>query len=98
MSDGEVHVKGAYLHGSRHFAVKAASGFYRNPERGLPVTAGAVWVFDASTGRLTSILFDNGYLTDLRTGAAGAVAAEFMSRPDANKVAILGCGGQARHQ
>ena len=97
-SEGEVHVKGAYLHGSPFFAVKTASGFYRNPERGLPVTAGAVWVFDASTGRPASILFDNGFLTELRTGAAGAVAAEALSRPDSRGVAVLGCGGQARHQ
>jgi ornithine cyclodeaminase len=97
-NEGEVHVKGAYLHGSPFFAVKAASGFYRNPERGLPVTAGAVWVFDASTGRPAYILFDNGFLTELRTGAAGAVAAEALSRLNSRRVAVLGCGGQARYQ
>jgi alanine dehydrogenase len=98
LNEGEVHVKGAYLHGMPFFAIKAASGFYRNPERGLPVGAGAVWIFDATTGRLATIVFDNGFLTDLRTGAAGALAAELLSRADSKRVALLGCGAQARFQ
>ena len=47
---GEVHVKGAYLWGEPTFAVKVASGFYRNAERGLPTGSGLVLVFDATTG------------------------------------------------
>ena len=68
---GDMHVKGAYLRGAPFFSYKAASGFYDNPRRGLPVNAGLVAVFDAETGFPRAILFDNGYLTDLRTGAAG---------------------------
>lgn len=96
--EGEVHVKGAYLNGAPYFSIKVASGFYRNPERGLPIGSGAVWVFDAVTGLLDAILFDNGYLTDLRTGAAGALAADLLARRSISQVGILGCGGQARYQ
>ena len=57
---GEVHAKGGHLHGSRWFSIKVATGFYRNPERGLPVTSGAVWVFSAETGLLELMIGDNG--------------------------------------
>jgi ornithine cyclodeaminase len=97
-SPGEVHVKGGHLHGSPFFSVKVASGFYRNPERGLPVTAGCVWVFSATTGSLEAMLLDNGFLTELRTGAAGAVAADALARREIETVGIIGSGGQARYQ
>ena len=69
---GEVHVKGAYLTGAPVFAVKTATGFYRNAERGLPVSGGMTMVHDARTGTLRILIADGGLLTDLRTAAAGA--------------------------
>ncbi len=95
---GETHVKGAHLKGSPYFSVKVASGFYRNPERGLPVGSGMVSVFDATTGQLRAVLFDNGFLTDLRTAASGAVAADVLARHDVQSVGVLGCGIQAAYQ
>lgn len=95
---GEFHVKGAYIHGSPYYSIKTASGFFRNPALGLPVGAGMVCVFDAATGMPVSILFDNGYLTDLRTGAAGALAADLLARKEASRAAIIGCGIQGRYQ
>jgi len=70
---GEVHVKGAYLKGSPIFALKVATGFYDNARRNLPTGAGLFLVFDATTGFPLALLRDNAYLTDLRTGAAGAL-------------------------
>ncbi|HXV96239.1 MAG TPA: hypothetical protein VD695_06800 [Gaiellaceae bacterium] len=96
--EGEVHVKGAYLHGAPTYSFKVASGFYRNPERGLPVGAGLVLAFSAETGQLAAVLFDNGYLTELRTGAAGALAADLLARKRVRKAAMVGVGGQARYQ
>ena len=95
---GEVHAKGGYLHGAPYFSIKVASGFYDNPRRGLPVSSGAVWVFEADTGRLAAILLDNAFLTELRTGAAGALAAELLARQEARTVGVLGSGSQARYQ
>lgn len=95
---GEVHVKGAYLHGAPIFALKVATGFYGNAVRGLPTGAGLFLVFDATTGFPAALLQDNGYLTDLRTGAAGALAARHLAPERLGKVAVLGSGVQARHQ
>lgn len=96
--EGEVHVKGAWLHGTPFFSIKEAAGFYRNGALGLPVGSGLILVFDAANGLLRAILFDNAYLTELRTGAAGALAADLLARKDATRVALLGAGGQARYQ
>ncbi len=96
--EGEVHVKSAYLRGSPIFAVKIASGFYRNPERGLPSGSGLILVFDATTGFPVALLDDHGYLTDLRTAAAGALATRLLAPPQLTSVAVLGSGVQARLQ
>ena len=95
---GEVHVKGAYLEGEPVFAIKVASGFYRNPERGLPTGSGLVLVFDSTTGYPLALLQDNGYLTELRTGAAGALATKLLAPERPLAVAVLGAGSQARYQ
>src|SRR5207244_4904977 len=95
---GEVHVKGAYLHGRPFYSIKEAAGFYGNAEKGLPVGSGLVLVFDATTGFLAAILFDNGYLTELRTGAAGALAADLLARRRVGMAAVIGAGSQARFQ
>ena len=95
---GEAHLKGAHIHGSPYWAVKAATGFWGNPERGLPLTNGLFLVFSAETGILSAILFDNGYLTELRTGAAGALAADLLAPAEIEQAAIVGAGGQARYQ
>ncbi len=94
----EVHVKGAYLRGTPFFSVKVASGSYDNPARGLPVGSGMVLVFDATTGFPRAVLFDNGYLTELRTGAAGALAADLLAKREVARVGIVGVGSQARYQ
>ena len=95
---GEVHVKAGYLRGGGFYAVKLASGFPGNRARGLPAGDGMVLVFDAATGSPAALLLDNGLLTDLRTGAAGAVAAGHLSRRDSRVVGVVGCGVQARCQ
>jgi ornithine cyclodeaminase len=95
---GEVHVKGAHLHGSPFFCIKEAGSFPANAARGLPIAGGMVQVFDAETGGLRALLFDNGYLTDLRTGAAGALSAEVLARPGVVQAGVLGTGVQARFQ
>lgn len=96
--NGEVDVKTAYIPGLESFALKVSPGFFDNPKIGLPSTSGLMILFSARTGQLEALLLDNGYLTDIRTAAAGAVAARHLSRPDASSAAILGAGMQARLQ
>ena len=95
---GEFHVKTALIDGVPHVAVKIASGFYDNPSRGLPSGAGLMAVFDAATGLPVALLLDNGFLTDIRTGAAGAIAAEALAPRAFDTVGVIGSGLQARHQ
>jgi ornithine cyclodeaminase len=95
---GEVHVKGAFLEGEPVFAMKVASGFYRNSQRGLPTGSGLVLVFDAETGFPLALLQDNGFLTELRTGAAGALAVRLLAPERPLSMAVIGAGSQARYQ
>ena len=97
-TDGEFHVKTAHVAGVPHVAVKVASGFYDNPARGLPTGTGLMMLFEADTGMPAALLLDNGYLTDVRTGAAGAVAAECLARAGVETVGVIGSGVQARQQ
>jgi ornithine cyclodeaminase len=95
---GEVHVKAGYLHNGPYYTVKIASGFLDNPQLGLPSSDGTVLVFDARTGALAALLLDNGYITDLRTGVAGAISAKHLARARAETIAVVGSGAQARCQ
>jgi ectoine utilization protein EutC len=95
---GESHVKGAYIEGALHFVIKVANSFSNNRELGLPVGSGLMLAFDAITGALEAILLDNGYLTDLRTGAAGAVAVRHLAPATIRHAAFIGAGTQARFQ
>ncbi|WGF89529.1 ectoine utilization protein EutC [Marinivivus vitaminiproducens] len=96
--NGEVDVKTAYVPGLSGFAIKVSPGFFDNPKRGLPSLNGMMMLLSAETGLVQALLLDNGYLTAVRTAAAGAVAAKHLSRPDARVAAILGAGEQARLQ
>ena len=96
--NGEVDVKTAYVPGIDSFAIKVSPGFFDNPKAGLPSTSGLMVLFSARTGVVEALLLDNGYLTDVRTAAAGAVAARHLSRPDSASVCILGAGTQGKLQ
>jgi ornithine cyclodeaminase len=95
---GEVQVKGAYIHGSSVFAFKIHTGFYNNVQFGVPTGSGMVLVFDSETGFPKCILADNGYLTDLRTASAGALAASHLAPDKPLSVGVVGAGVQARLQ
>jgi ornithine cyclodeaminase len=95
---GEVDVKTAYVPGLDGFAIKVSPGFFDNPKIGLPSLNGLMILLSAKTGLVEALLLDNGYLTDVRTAAAGAVAARHLSREDACVATILGAGVQAQLQ
>lgn len=95
---GEVDVKTAYVPGFDGFAIKVSPGFFDNPKLGLPSLNGLMILFSAKTGLVEALLLDNGYLTDVRTAAAGAVAARHLSREDASVATIFGAGMQAQLQ
>lgn len=95
---GEVDVKTAYVPGLEGFAIKISPGFFDNPTYGLPSVTGMMVVLSTTTGLVLAVLLDNGYLTDLRTAAAGGLAAHLLARPDARIAGVIGAGVQARLQ
>ncbi|MDC1184530.1 cyclodeaminase [Alphaproteobacteria bacterium] len=95
---GESDVKAAYIEGLDSFAVKVASGFFNNPKLGLPSSNGLMILLDSQTGVIKSVLLDKGYLTDVRTAIAGAIASKYLSNSNSSTVAIVGAGIQARMQ
>lgn len=97
-NNGEICVKAAYVPGLDNFAVKMSPGFFDNPKLGLPSSSGLMALFSTKTGMLEALLLDNGYLTDVRTAAAGAVAARHLAREDASSACLIGTGMQARLQ
>ncbi|MGR9048255.1 cyclodeaminase [Halobacillus faecis] len=96
--NGEVDIKSAYIKGEDSFAVKLSSGFFNNPAIGLPSANGLMILINSLTGEPLAVLADEGRLTDLRTAAAGAVAAKYGSRENSRIAGILGTGSQARLQ
>ena len=94
----EIDVKTAYIPGYDSFALKVSSGFFNNYKFGLPSTGGLMFLISAINGQPEAILYDNGYLTDVRTAAAGAVAADFLANESIEVVGVIGAGAQARYQ
>jgi len=96
--NGDIHIKPGYIKGYDTYTVKIASGFYDNPKLNLPTSHGMLLLFDSKTGFPLCFEVDRCYLTDLRTAAAGAVAARALAKKSVNQVAVIGTGTQARLQ
>ena len=95
---GDVHIKYGFVKGDDYYVLKMASGFYDNAELDLPVADGLLLVFSQQTGHLKLILLDKCWLTDMRTAAAGAVAAKHLAPSNIHHIGIVGTGVQARMQ
>ncbi len=95
---GDVHIKYGYIIGDDYYVIKIASGFYENIQLNLPSTNGLMLVFKQKTGELACILLDEGYLTDVRTAAAGAVVAKVLAPKDVHRIGIFGAGMQGKMQ
>ncbi|MEI2806552.1 cyclodeaminase [Albidovulum sp.] len=97
-ANGEVDVKTAYIPGFDGFAIKVSPGFFDNPKLGLPSLNGLMILLSATTGLVQAVFLDNGYLTDIRTAAAGAVAARHLAPGTVETAGVIGTGVQARLQ
>jgi len=94
--DAFIHAMPAYIRGKCEAAgVKWVSGYPQNQQRGLPYITGLLILNDADTGIPLSVM-DCTWITAVRTGAATAVAAKYLARPESKTVGILGCGVQGR--
>jgi len=95
---GDLHVKGAWRHGDLTFTIKVATSFPGAAARGLPAGQGLSLVFDARTRAPVALLEDGGWLTDVRTAPAGALAVDALAPTAVARLAVLGTGAQARRQ
>ena len=95
---GEVHIKYGYIVGDDAYVIKIASGFYDNSALGISPNAGLMLMFSQKTGRIDTILLDEGCLTNVRTAAAGAVVARHLAPCTVHCIGILGAGYQGRMQ
>jgi ornithine cyclodeaminase/alanine dehydrogenase len=93
--DNFIHAMPACIPALRSAGVKWVSGFAGNTARGLPYISGLLILNDFETGIPTAVM-DCTWITGMRTGAATAVAARFLARPESETVGVLGCGVQGR--
>lgn len=93
----ELDIKSGNMVPEGIYGLKLVSWFEKNLERGLPPLYGTILVFDSETGVPLGLL-DAGYLTGLRTGAAGAIGAKALARPQSENLLIVGAGGQCIFQ
>lgn len=96
---GDCHVKAAQNSESPYYAIKIATGFYKNKELGLPVNNGLTLLLSSKTGQPEALFQDGGLLTSLRTAAAGALAVSLAPNITSETIlGIIGTGNQAKLQ
>jgi len=93
--DAFIHAMPAYIPALKSAGLKWVSGFPENLDRGLPYITGLLVLNDPETGLPLGVM-DCVWITGMRTGAATALAAKYLARPDSSNVGILGCGVQGR--
>jgi ornithine cyclodeaminase/alanine dehydrogenase len=93
--DNFIHAMPAYIQDLKSAGVKWVSGFPENHRRNLPYITGLLIWNDVETG-LPLAVMDCAWITAKRTGAASAVAARRLARPDSAVMGMLGCGVQGR--
>jgi ornithine cyclodeaminase/alanine dehydrogenase len=94
---GEVDIKAGAAENFELIGMKIASGYYDNPKLGLPPGFAVIILLDLKTS-LPLAIMDGSYITAVRTGAAGAVAASVLARKDVRRVGVIGSGTQGRMQ
>jgi ornithine cyclodeaminase/alanine dehydrogenase len=93
--DGFIHAMPAYIPATDVAGLKWVAGNPANREQGLPYISGLLVLNDAETGFPEAVM-DCAWITAQRTGAASAVAARYLARPDSRVAGILGCGVEGR--
>jgi len=95
MPDAFIHAMPAYIPAMRSAGIKWVSGYPENYKRELPYISGLLILNDVETG-LPYAVMDCAWITAMRTGAASALSAKYLARPESAAVGILACGVQGR--
>lgn len=85
---GDFRAMPAYVEGLDKCAIKWVNVHPRNERFGLPAVMAIIILSDPKNG-LPLCIMDGTYITNLRTGAAGAVAAKYLARPDSEVVGLV---------
>jgi len=93
--DSFLHAMPAYIPDLKSAGIKWVAAFPDNPKKGLPYITGLVIFNDVDTG-LPLAVMDGVWMTAMRTGAATALSAKYLARPESSVVGVLGCGVQGR--
>jgi alanine dehydrogenase len=94
---GTLRIMPAYMEELEIAGTKIVNVHLKNQEKGLPTVMATIILNDPKTGALLAIL-DGTYITNLRTGAAGGVAAKYLARKNSKRVGLVGAGVQAETQ
>jgi ornithine cyclodeaminase len=95
---GDVHIKYGYIVDDDYYVIKIASGFFESPLSSRYTSDGLLLLFKKGTGELVCALLDECHLTNVRTAAAGAVAARYLAPKQVVCIGIVGAGVQGRMQ
>ena len=95
---GDVHIKYGYIVDDDYYVIKIASGFIESPQSTRYTSDGLLLLFKKGTGELVCALMDECHLTNVRTAAAGAVAAKYLAPKQIHCIGIVGAGVQGRMQ
>lgn len=95
MPDAFIHAMPAYIPALKSAGIKWVSGYPENYKRSLPYITGLLILNDVETGIPYSVM-DCAWITAYRTGAASALAAKYLARPESKTAGILACGVQGR--
>jgi ornithine cyclodeaminase/alanine dehydrogenase-like protein (mu-crystallin family) len=95
MPDAFIHAMPAFIPGMKAAGIKWVSGYPDNFKRGLPYISGLLILNDVETG-IPYAVMDCAWITAYRTGAASALTAKYLARPESETVGILACGVQGR--
>ncbi len=93
--DAFLHAMPAYIPALHALGLKWVAGYPENKAKGLPYISGLLILNDEESG-LPLAVMDCTWITGMRTGAATALSARHLARPDSRTVGILGCGVQGR--
>ncbi|MGB9673845.1 MAG: ornithine cyclodeaminase family protein [Anaerolineales bacterium] len=93
--DAFIHAMPAYIPSLHAAGVKWVSGYPQNPQKGLPYISGLLILNDEESGIPIAVM-DCTWITAYRTGAATAISAKYLARPDSEVVGIIACGVQGR--
>jgi len=97
LPEGDFRTMPAYLPSLSIAGVKVVNVHPGNPAKGLPTVMALTIILDIATGKPVAVI-NATRLTDMRTGAAGAVAAKYLSPKKEIVLGVVGTGKQAEAQ